>query len=417
MVVSVAAASYRSSAAAWSSATRTSCLQCAAASSSRTLSGPSTSTLKFAIAVANAGHTESSRLHAHRFSTSQRHRRYSFLLSHSFKGKPPDAEEGEAEGSEDGKQPTEPEKKEPSTPKQIGWPPSTAIGNWVQQLLGIDGSAGEDSLMVVRNSERGDVAMGVADGVGSWSQQGVDPALFSQAMMYYASEAFEKDGISASPKELLRRAYKGTMQEKDIPAGSSTASILTLESATGILRSANLGDSGFLVLRAGAGEDSPSSPVINLNEADDPLTGGIGAPGRRPLAGTLYRSAPQQYYFNAPYQLTKYPQSVIDEWRKANPGYEPDLSSDNDPNQANEWSVRLQRGDIVVVASDGVWDNVWGKEWVGLVHYLRQRHREHFAKAKPEAATLDQASGDEGIKSSGDKWEEEKTLVEVIAYK
>lgn len=101
---------------------------------------------------------------------------------------------------------------------------------------------------------------------------------------------------------------------------------------------------------------------------------------------------------------------MLAEMKRANGGREPDLGDDSNPRTANEWSVRLQPGDIVVVASDGVWDNVWGKEWVGLVKYLTQRHREHF-KERNEGEGRGKEEG------AVEKWEEEKTLVEVIAYK
>lgn len=156
--------------------------------------------------------------------------------------------------------------------------------------------------MVVRSlSHPHDVALGVADGVGSWSQNGVDPALFSQALMYHASQAFEraKEGArdeDARPVRLLSKAYGEVMQEKGVPAGSSTATILTLESETGVLRSANLGDSGFMVLRedAMAGNPGGEGAAGAVDQGDD-LGRGRGVPGKRPLPGTLYRSAPQQW--------------------------------------------------------------------------------------------------------------------------
>lgn len=104
---------------------------------------------------------------------------------------------------------------------------------------------------------------------------------------------------------------------------------------------------------------------------------------------------------------------MLAEMRRNNGGRDPDFGDDSNPRTANEWSVRLQKGDIIVVASDGVWDNVWGKEWVGLVKYLTQRHREHFKKKEAEEA----AQADKGEGETMEKWEEEKTLVEVIAYK
>lgn len=241
-------------------------------------------------------------------STPRMHR-FSFLISHSFQGKPPDPEPSQPGRDDDDDDANRPRSSSsssasaspsptPTPPKQIGWPPSTPIGQWLTTLLGPDGSAGEDSLMVVRNDAYpGDVALGVADGVGSWSQNGVDPALFSQALMYHASQAFAaaEGGAAdegARPTKLLERAYRKVMSEKGVPAGSSTATVLTLEGETGVLRSANLGDSGFMVLRDEAKARPPYAGVV---EEGDDLGRGRGVPGKRPLPGTLYRSSPQQW--------------------------------------------------------------------------------------------------------------------------
>lgn len=101
--------------------------------------------------------------------------RFRFLISHAFQGKPPDP---------DASQPPSPPNAAPTRPKkQIGWPNTSEIGKWREALLG-GGEAGEDSLMVATidgaaSEQAGDIAIGVADGVGSWSENGVDPALFS----------------------------------------------------------------------------------------------------------------------------------------------------------------------------------------------------------------------------------------------
>lgn len=182
--------------------------------------------------------------------------------------------------------------------------------------------------------------------------------------MYHASQAFAATSgaadPSANPVRLISDAYEHVLADPGVPAGSSTAVVVTLDSATGLLRSANVGDSGFVVLREGgqgSGFEIPSS--------DNDLGRGRGIPGKRPLAGALYRSNPQQYYFNAPYQLSKIPAKVMEQWKRENGGESPSLECR--PEMANRWECNLKHGDLVIVASDGAWDNVWGKEWVALV--------------------------------------------------
>ena len=83
------------------------------------------------------------------------------------------------------------------------------------------------------------MSFGVADGVGGWVDSGVDPSLFSQALMYHAhrysksswagepetdpiQEAEENqqvEGWEMSPAECLELAYGGVLRERDVKAG------------------------------------------------------------------------------------------------------------------------------------------------------------------------------------------------------
>lgn len=84
------------------------------------------------------------------------------------------------------------------------------------------------------------VSFGVADGVGGWSDSGVDPALFSQALMYHAhrysrnawagepeidptmdyEEREQVEGWEMTPYECLDLAYGGVLREKYVQAGT-----------------------------------------------------------------------------------------------------------------------------------------------------------------------------------------------------
>lgn len=61
------------------------------------------------------------------------------------------------------------------------------------------------------------VVMAVADGVGGWTESGVDPSHFSQALMFYASEAV-KQGMF-EPHIILDKAYARVLSEKAVLAG------------------------------------------------------------------------------------------------------------------------------------------------------------------------------------------------------
>jgi hypothetical protein len=85
------------------------------------------------------------------------------------------------------------------------------------------------------------VSFGVADGVGGWATSGVDPSLFSQALMYHShryakvgwvgepevdtTQDYEDreavEGWELHPRECLKLAYQATLRERAVVAGQS----------------------------------------------------------------------------------------------------------------------------------------------------------------------------------------------------
>ncbi|KAJ3096487.1 hypothetical protein HDU97_005869 [Phlyctochytrium planicorne] len=171
--------------------------------------------------------------------------------------------------------------------------------------------------------------MGVADGVGGWSQsqvKGANPALYSRKLMHYASEQLEafddiancdydiNDYYGVDPVSILSKAYDQTVRDAKVEGlvGSTTALIVVLRDDE--LRIANLGDCGLMVIRN--------------NEA-------------------IFRSEEQQHSFNFPYQLG--------------------TGSSDLPSTAQRYVVNIAEGDIVVLGSDGIFDNVFDEEVLDIV--------------------------------------------------
>ncbi len=94
--------------------------------------------------------------------------------------------------------------------------------------------------------------IGVADGVGGWRAYGVDPGQFSLNLMR-SCERLVKAGyfVSNQPAQLLASGFREMQECKRPVIGSSTACLAILSHADGKLYTANIGDSGFLVVRAG----------------------------------------------------------------------------------------------------------------------------------------------------------------------
>ena len=82
------------------------------------------------------------------------------------------------------------------------------------------------------------VAFGVADGVGGWNDQGVDPSHFSQGLcglMAGTAYSWRTTGSTIekalSPQGLLQKAYDAVLAQPDIVAGSSTACLGVVDDA------------------------------------------------------------------------------------------------------------------------------------------------------------------------------------------
>lgn len=194
--------------------------------------------------------------------------------------------------------------------------------------------SGEDAFFAttVGQSEH-DVAFGVADGVGGWQDQGVDPSEYSQALcglMAGSANIYEgQEETPCKPQALLQQAYDAVMANPRIHAGGCTAS-LGVMNATGSIETANLGDSGYLIF----------------------------GPGK-----VAYRSEAQTHAFNTPYQLSKVPPKMQQQYAI----FGGTTHFSETPKQADISSHQLKHGDIVVFATDGVWDNLSAQDTLQVV--------------------------------------------------
>jgi protein phosphatase PTC7 len=173
-------------------------------------------------------------------------------------------------------------------------------------------TGGEDAVIATPH------CLGVADGVGGWNSVGVDAGKYSRELLdrvrkrVNALEATVGTPWSASwcPVSTMRKAYDHTRS-----VGSSTCCLVVAEpdedGGARKLRIANLGDSGLLVYR-------PSTEDV------------------------LFRSTEQQINFNTPRQLG--------------------TGSSDRPECAEAVTVEVEEGDLVIVATDGLFDNLYDPE-------------------------------------------------------
>lgn len=188
-------------------------------------------------------------------------------------------------------------------------------------------ASGQDAFFISRLGDTNAVAFGIADGVGGWENSGVDPADFSHGFCdYMASAAYEHKpetgALPLTPRALMQRGYDDVCKDGSIGAGGSTASI-AIASEDGHLEIANLGDSGFVHLRSNA---------------------------------VHAYSEPQTHAFNTPYQLSIVPASMLA--RAAAFG---GAQLCDNPRDADVTRHTLEHGDVLIIASDGLWDNLFNQ--------------------------------------------------------
>ncbi|KAG0557162.1 hypothetical protein KC19_11G106700 [Ceratodon purpureus] len=153
--------------------------------------------------------------------------------------------------------------------------------------------------------------VGVADGVGGWALSGVNAGHYARELMWNCAERARKVGSTSDPKSVLIYAAKRTKS-----TGTAATLIASLYDQT--LRVANIGDSGFVVVR--------DSTVVA-------------------------RSEPMVRGFNFPYQIG---------------------TGGDDPELAEVYDVQVQKNDVVILGSDGIWDNLFEQQIIEIVSSVQK---------------------------------------------
>ncbi|KAK9126742.1 hypothetical protein Scep_015588 [Stephania cephalantha] len=185
---------------------------------------------------------------------------------------------------------------------------------------------GEDAFLV--SSYNGGV-LAIADGVSGWAEQDVDPALFSRELMANASSLVDDEEVNYDPRILLKKAHSATCS-----VGSATVVVAMLEKS-GVLKIANVGDCGLRILRGGK---------------------------------IFFSTSPQEHYFDCPYQLSSESlgQTYLD---------------------AAVNKMELAEGDVIVMGSDGLFDNVFDHEIVSVTSRFEDAAEAVIAKALANLAS------------------------------
>ena len=89
--------------------------------------------------------------------------------------------------------------------------------------------SGQDAFFVSKIGNSTSMAFGVADGVGGWSDSGIDSAHFSHGLCQRMIETAESLNMSSEPllgaQKLLQSGYDAVVADETIPGGGSTACV------------------------------------------------------------------------------------------------------------------------------------------------------------------------------------------------
>ncbi|KAJ4750533.1 hypothetical protein LUZ62_084938 [Rhynchospora pubera] len=163
-------------------------------------------------------------------------------------------------------------------------------------------TGGEDAYFVFKNW------FGVADGVGQWSFEGINAGLYARELMESCHRIVS---TSDNAQDLTTNQLLVKAAAEARSPGSSTVLVAHFDGQ--VLRAANIGDSGFVIIRD----------------------------------GTVYRkSNPMVYGFNFPLQIER--------------GEDPSKLIQN-------YSIDLVEGDVIVTASDGLFDNIYDEEIADVI--------------------------------------------------
>ena len=188
--------------------------------------------------------------------------------------------------------------------------------------------------------------MGVADGVGSWREYGVDPRDFSKMLMGECKNILVEASLKCSarggtacsmisPAQLLAQSYKRTKEANVI--GSSTACVGVFDAVHHQLHFSNIGDSGIIVLRH---IDSDVASALQRNRTTPRAE-------RKSDLRIAFVSQQQLKSFNHPFQMGWTGEEIADK-----------NSSFKQASDSCTSSVHILRGDIIIMATDGLFDNV-----------------------------------------------------------
>eukprot|EP01053_Blabericola_migrator_P002135 Blabericola_migrator_1__2134@NODE_158_length_12591_cov_218_325775_g138_i0_p1_GENE_NODE_158_length_12591_cov_218_325775_g138_i0NODE_158_length_12591_cov_218_325775_g138_i0_p1_ORF_typecomplete_len1215_score231_45SpoIIE/PF07228_12/3_4e30PP2C_2/PF13672_6/7_2e03PP2C_2/PF13672_6/4_1e15AMPK1_CBM/PF16561_5/3_9e12PP2C/PF00481_21/2_8e05_NODE_158_length_12591_cov_218_325775_g138_i05914235 len=224
--------------------------------------------------------------------------------------------------------------------------------------------------------------MALADGVGEWDDLGFSPRSFADELMQGVKAIWENKThpihkLIVRPSLIARELMKLACQNPK-SYGSATCCIVIFDAKTQQLGICNLGDSGVSVMRRG-------KKYQMIEE---------------------FKTPELCHFFNCPYQVSHCPPpqvlAKVFGMTNVENGKGFVLPSEDSPKNAQCFDITVEEGDLLILASDGLWDNLWDFELQGLCN---------LALAPFEALILH----DENLETGAD--EVARAILEAASYR
>jgi len=203
---------------------------------------------------------------------------------------------------------------------------------WVIPHQEKSNTGGEDTYFISQSGN----SVGVFDGVGGWIESGVNPRLYSYKLMQGCLKAVnEKKEIN--PLKILEFGYNFVKEFGTVGSCTATVASFMKKDSSLNMEIINVGDSGVLVYRKAKEQDE-----------------------------VIFRTKEQQHRFNMPYQLG--------------------TQSRDKPQHGNQYNIKLELDDVVVLGTDGLWDNLYNKEIATILSNSKNNTSQQIAKTLANAA-------------------------------
>ncbi|KAH7647692.1 hypothetical protein FG379_001491 [Cryptosporidium bovis] len=231
--------------------------------------------------------------------------------------------------------------------------------------------------------------LGIADGVSSVESEGFDPSQLPSELLKNCVELcnmrennrlqfdnesqklFQKNSLPYYSYEFLKHILCRSCSNC-ASYGSTTCLLCFLDGNQ--LWVSNVGDSQMIILRPSNKEpmEIPSIPYIENPINRKPITGDSRRrlPFNTVVGGydIVARSEIQQHFFNCPHQLT----------------IMPDINCSSDEilkrssNVVQSFRVDTKVGDLVIIGTDGIFDNIFDEDMIDIVNKTRKKYGKNF---------------------------------------